>query len=102
MPHSAALEPDIALAERLFAELRHETAQGKGIVRDSYGRGEQTAHAIAARAPAEIRLVTMRHAALNLYMTHPGRPLPAPVLLLPAPPHSLPHYVHHYAPAPLL
>src|SRR5260221_5768207 len=82
MPHSAALEPDIALAERLFAELRHKTAQGKGIVRDSYGCGEQTAHAIAARAAAEIGLVTTRDAALNLYMTLPGRDRTAPVLLM--------------------
>src|SRR5260221_5226160 len=82
MPHRAALEPDIALAERLFAELRHETAQGKGIVRDSYGRGEQTAHAIAARAAAEIGLETTRDAALNLYMTLPGRDRTTPVLLM--------------------
>jgi N-carbamoyl-L-amino-acid hydrolase len=82
MPHSAALEPDIALAERLFAELRHKTAQGKGIVRDSYGCGEQTAHAIAARAAAEIGLETTRDAALNLYMTLPGSDRTAPVLLM--------------------
>jgi N-carbamoyl-L-amino-acid hydrolase len=82
MPHSAALEPDIALAERLFAELRHKTAQGKGVVRDSYGCGEQTAHAIAARAAAEIGLETTRDAALNLYMTLPGRDRTAPVLLM--------------------
>src|SRR3979411_136023 len=82
MSHSAALEPDIALAERLFAELRHETAEGKGIVRDSYGCGEQTAHAIAARAAAEIGLETTRDAALNLYMTLPGRDRTAPVLLI--------------------
>jgi N-carbamoyl-L-amino-acid hydrolase len=65
MPHSAALEPDIALAERLLAELRHETAQGKGIVRDSYGPAEQTAHAIAARAAAAIGLETARDATLT-------------------------------------
>jgi len=82
MAHSAALEPDIALAERLFTELRHETAQGKGIVRDSYGRGEQAAHAIAARAATAIGLETARDAALNLYMTLPGRDRTAPVLLM--------------------
>jgi N-carbamoyl-L-amino-acid hydrolase len=82
MPRSAALEPDIALAERLFAELRHETAQGVGIVRDSYGRGEQAAHAIAAKAAAAIGLEIARDAALNLYMTLPGRDRTAPVLLM--------------------
>src|SRR5258707_11182238 len=77
-----ALEPDIALAERLFAELRARTAHGAGIVRDSYGRGEQIGHDIAAAAAAAIGLEIRRDAALNLYMTLPGRDRAAPALLM--------------------
>ena len=82
MTNSTGLEPDIALAERLFAALRAETAQGRGIVRDSYGRGEEAAHAIIAEAAAALGLETARDAALNLYMTLPGRDRAAPALLM--------------------
>src|SRR5215831_406382 len=82
MTSRPGLEPDIALAERLFAALRAETAQGRGIVRDSYGRGEEAAHAIMAEAAAALGLETARDAALNLYMTLPGSDRAAPALLM--------------------
>jgi N-carbamoyl-L-amino-acid hydrolase len=77
-----ALQPDIALAERLFAELRARTSQGAGIVRDSYGRGEAIGHELAAEAASAIGLEIRRDAALNLYMTLPGRDRAAPALLM--------------------
>jgi N-carbamoyl-L-amino-acid hydrolase len=77
-----SLEPDIALAERLFAELRARTSQGAGIVRDSYGSGEQIGHAIASAVAEAIGLEIRRDAALNLYMTLPGRDRAAPALLM--------------------
>ncbi|MBV8650500.1 MAG: hydantoinase/carbamoylase family amidase [Alphaproteobacteria bacterium] len=79
---AAALQPDIALAERLFAALRTRTSQGAGIVRDSYGRGEAIGHEIAAEAASAIGLEIRRDAALNLYMTLPGRDRTAPALLM--------------------
>jgi N-carbamoyl-L-amino-acid hydrolase len=77
-----ALQPDLALAERLFAELRARTSQGTGIVRDSYGRGEQIGHEIVTSAATAIGLETIHDAALNLYMTLPGRDRTAPALLM--------------------
>ena len=49
---SQSIEPDIELAERLFADLSCRTRKGVGIERDSYGPGEQAAH-IARREDAE-------------------------------------------------
>jgi N-carbamoyl-L-amino-acid hydrolase len=79
---SGSLEPDIRLAERVFAELRARTSQGDGIVRDTYGRGEQLAHEIAADSATAIGLEVTRDAALNLYMTLPGRDRAASSLLI--------------------
>ncbi len=39
------LTPDMSLAERLFAALREKTFDGVGLTRESYGPGEQAAHA---------------------------------------------------------
>src|SRR5215469_5339761 len=52
MPTTAAIQPDLALAASLFEELSRATRVGRGIVRDSYGDGEQTAHDLL-RAAAE-------------------------------------------------
>lgn len=79
---NVSLQPDVGLAERLFAELRACTSQGAGIVRDTYGRGEQIAHEIAEQAATAIGLEVARDAALNLYMTLPGNDRSAPSLLV--------------------
>ena len=47
------LQPDIKLAAALFDTLDRATRRGRGIVRDSYGDGEQAAHDIM-RAAARI------------------------------------------------
>lgn len=64
--------PDDALAEALFEQLRELGFDGTGITRDSYGEGEQRAHellrSVAERAGLEVKV----DAALNLYMTLPG------------------------------
>ena len=62
--------------------MRARTSQGAGIVRDSYGRGEQIGHDIAAEAAAALDLEIRRDAALNLYMTLPGTDRAAPALLM--------------------
>jgi N-carbamoyl-L-amino-acid hydrolase len=38
------LNPDMALAARLFDALREATRDGEGVTREAYGRGERIAH----------------------------------------------------------
>ena len=68
--------PDIDLADRLFQQLDRATRQGPGIVRDTYGPGEQAAHDIIGVAAEALELEVKTDAALNLYMTLPGRAYP--------------------------
>jgi len=67
------------LATRLFDDLRRLTADGDGVTRDSYGRGEQTAHDLVEDAARTLALEITKDPAGNLYMTLPGedRTLPA-------------------------
>lgn len=67
------MTPDLALADRLFADLRAATQQGEGIVRDSFGAGEQVAHDLAAAAARAAGLDVETDAAGNLYMILRGR-----------------------------
>jgi beta-ureidopropionase / N-carbamoyl-L-amino-acid hydrolase len=64
---------DIQLAESLFDRLSDATRRGRGIVRDSYGAGEQAAHDIMRSAAEEIGLEVSIDAIGNLMMTLPGR-----------------------------
>ena len=77
-----APQPDRALAQRVFDELRARTAQGKGIVRDSYGPGEETAHEIVRATAEALDLEVARDAAANLYMTLSGRDRTGPALII--------------------
>lgn len=85
--HTAAIaaEPDIALARRLFDQLRHDSArlngQAPGITRDTYGAGEQCAHALMRQAAQDMGLEIATDAALNLYLTLPGRDRNAAVVM---------------------
>lgn len=67
------MTPDIALAERLFAELARLTGGPAGITRASYGAGEEIAHDIVAREAERLRLIVRRDPALNLFATLKGR-----------------------------
>jgi N-carbamoyl-L-amino-acid hydrolase len=67
------LEPDVDLARTMFRALEQGTRVGRGIVRDTYGKGENFAHALAERVARDLGLEIERDAALNLYMTLPGR-----------------------------
>ncbi|MDX1402073.1 MAG: hydantoinase/carbamoylase family amidase [Kiloniellales bacterium] len=73
--------PDIKLAERLFDQLDEATRKGKGIVRDSYGPGEQAAHDIVRRVGDYLDLEIHTDAAQNLYLTYPGKDREAPAIL---------------------
>jgi beta-ureidopropionase / N-carbamoyl-L-amino-acid hydrolase len=67
------LTSDTELARSMFLELEEGTRVGRGIVRDTYGKGENFAHALAERIARSLGLEIERDAALNLYMTLPGR-----------------------------
>lgn len=78
---SYVVEPDHALAASLFAQLAAESYDGVGITRDSYGDGENAAHALF-RETAERRGLEVRcDAACNLYLTLPGRDRGAPAVM---------------------
>ncbi|MDG2405217.1 MAG: hydantoinase/carbamoylase family amidase [Paracoccaceae bacterium] len=65
--------PDIALAERLFVELRNRTSDTRGVTRTSYGTGEHVAHAIVRREAEALGLVIETDPACNQYITLPGQ-----------------------------
>lgn len=75
------MEPDMALAESLFAQLRADSFDGVGITRDTYGPGEQAAHDLLAQTARDLGLEIRRDAALNLYLTLPGRDRQAPAVM---------------------
>ncbi|WP_241665522.1 Zn-dependent hydrolase [Teichococcus oryzae] len=66
------LQPDTALAERLFDELRERSFDGVGITREAYGPGERMAHALARREAEALGLEVSADPAGNLHMTLPG------------------------------
>lgn len=61
------------MAASLFDRLSEATRRGRGIVRDSYGAGEQAAHDIMRSAAERIGLEVSVDAIGNLTMTLPGR-----------------------------
>ena len=71
-PTAVDVSPGVEMAERLFAELRAQSADGAGVTRMSYGPGEAMAHALARREAERLRLRVEADAACNLYMTLPG------------------------------
>jgi beta-ureidopropionase / N-carbamoyl-L-amino-acid hydrolase len=73
---------EIDLAERLFEQLDHATRRGRGIVRDSYGAGEQAAHDIVRAAGEQLGLEVCIDAIGNLTLTLPGKDRSAPRILI--------------------
>jgi beta-ureidopropionase / N-carbamoyl-L-amino-acid hydrolase len=76
------MTPDLALAERLFAELDAKTRSGRGIRRDSYGCGEQIAHEIFREAARGLDLEVRVDAAGSSYATLPGSDRAAPAIII--------------------
>ncbi len=72
----------MALAAALFADLDAAGRQGRGIVRDSYGEGEQAAHDIVRSAAAALGLEISIDAIGNLMMTLKGSARAAPGILI--------------------
>jgi beta-ureidopropionase / N-carbamoyl-L-amino-acid hydrolase len=73
---------DLDLAGSLFGQLDRATRSGRGIVRDSYGDGEQAAHDIMRAAAERIGLEISIDAIGNLTMTLPGKDRRAPRILM--------------------
>lgn len=67
------IAPNIALAERLFCELRERTSDIRGVTRMSYGPGEEIAHAIFRREAEALGLKVDTDAACNQYARLAGR-----------------------------
>ncbi len=65
--------PDVALAGRLFEELRRRTSASRGVSRASYGLGEQIAHDIIRREAERLGLDMAADPAANLHVVLPGR-----------------------------
>ena len=76
------MQPDIKLAATLFDTLDRATRQGRGIVRDSYGDGEQAAHDIVRSAAQALGLEISVDAIGNLMMTLPGRDRHLPRIII--------------------
>ncbi len=77
-----AIQPDLDLAAALFEQLSRATRHGRGIVRDSYGAGEQAAHDIVRAAAGALGLHVSVDAIGNLSMTLPGRDRQAPRIIM--------------------
>jgi N-carbamoyl-L-amino-acid hydrolase len=78
----AALQPDLDLAASLFEGLSRTTRRGRGIVRDSYGVGEQAAHDLVRTSATAVGLEVGSDAIGNLFMTLPGRDRRAPRIII--------------------
>jgi beta-ureidopropionase / N-carbamoyl-L-amino-acid hydrolase len=78
----AAIQPDLDLAASLFDGLSRTTRRGRGIVRDSYGVGEQAAHDLARSAATAIGLEIEIDPIGNLFMTLAGRDRRAPRIII--------------------
>lgn len=78
-------EPDLQLARQLFEQLRRDSDElnggAHGITRDTYGAGEQRAHQLMEQTARKLGLEIATDAALNLYMTLPGRDRSAPAIM---------------------
>src|ERR1700675_5020224 len=79
---SERVQPDLKLAAALFDSLERATRDNPGIVRDSYGAGEQAAHDIMRAAAESMGLEVSIDAIGNLMMTLPGRDRVAPRIIM--------------------
>lgn len=78
-------------ARRLFSQLENATADFPGVTRDSYGEGEEKAHAMIIEEAQRIGLEFHCDDFGNLYVTLPGLDRSAPVLMTGSHMDSVPH-----------
>jgi N-carbamoyl-L-amino-acid hydrolase len=79
---AVAIQPDLDLAAALFEGLSQATRRGRGIVRDSYGEGEQAAHDRVRAAAETAGLEISVDAIGNLSMSLPGRDRARPKVIV--------------------
>jgi len=79
---SRAIQPDLDVAAALFEALSRATRRGRGIVRDSYGAGEQAAHDIVRSAADTLGLEISVDPIGNLFLTLLGRDRSAPRIIV--------------------
>ncbi len=87
----AAVAAQREMVSALFDQLRQDGLDEPGVTRDSYGAGEQRAHASVAAAGHDLGLEIARDAAANLYLTLPGRDRAAPRVIVGSHLDSVPH-----------
>jgi beta-ureidopropionase / N-carbamoyl-L-amino-acid hydrolase len=87
----AAIQAQRTAMEALFDQLRQDGLDEPGVSRDSYGPGEQRAHATLTKAAEALGLEISHDDAANLYMTLPGRDRGAPVVVIGSHLDSVPH-----------
>lgn len=87
----AAVQAQTAAIAALFEQLRRDGIDEPGVSRDTYGPGEQRAHATIARFAERLGLEIARDAAANLYMTLPGQDRSAPKIVIGSHLDSVPH-----------
>lgn len=87
----AAVAAQRGLAEAFFGRLAGETTRAPGIMRDTYGPGENAAHRALAEHGEARGLRVGRDAAANTYLTWPGRDSGADPVLIGSHLDSVPH-----------
>lgn len=75
------IEPDFSVAQTLFDGFAEDGAAEIGFTRTSYGDGEQRAHDRVRALAETLGLPVHVDAALNLYVTYPGRDRTLPVAM---------------------
>jgi N-carbamoyl-L-amino-acid hydrolase len=80
-----------ALAERLFAKLAEGSQGNPGIMRDTFGPGENFAHGVLTDFAAEAGLAVSKDFAANTYVTWRGSEPKAPRILMGSHLDSVPH-----------
>lgn len=86
-----ALAAPVALATRLFDELRAASHDPPGVTRASYGPGERAAHEIVARAAIELGLEATADAIGTLRIRLPGSDPAQPAVAIGSHLDSVPH-----------
>jgi N-carbamoyl-L-amino-acid hydrolase len=87
----AAVLAQRPMVEALFDRLADGSPGEPGIMRDTYGAGENFAHALLAGHGAAAGLAVSRDAAANTYVTWPGSDRQAPAILMGSHLDSVPH-----------
>jgi N-carbamoyl-L-amino-acid hydrolase len=89
--HKTAVLAQRALTERLFAKLADGSQGNPGIMRDTFGPGENFAHGVLTDFAAEAGLSVSKDFAANTYVTWHGSEPKAPRILMGSHLDSVPH-----------